>query len=1648
MDFIRVFKEAPESSINKSKLSYYMMIRLLSILGFTLFLHGTLSAQAQIYGNEWIDYSKTYYKFPVREYRFFRIPYSTLSANGLAETPVEHFQLWRDGKEEPIYTSVPNGLLPINGYIEFYGRANEGYSDSYLFDNPAFHMQPERSFFLDTAWYFLTVNPTGVNKRYETTENTVNTTTLQPDSFYMRIANGLSATTNINSGKPILIGGNLLRSSNWDEGESFISNRFDFTRTIEYNFTGLKAFMNGPGMSIEYATTGMTNLDREVVLKINNERFDSMPVSRYSSRLKRLDDIPMKGNIVNDAINFKFNSNNENIFDNNVVAKFYFIYPRQFYSNSQAPLAINLSANNQGNHLRISGLPNGNGTYLPVLYDFTNQKRYVGVIKPDTSLFVIEPSATDRFLAVGPQNPSYIRNVTSFKKINFRNFLQPENQGNYLIISHYLLGLGDEDQVAAYRSYRSSSQGGGYNAQIYDIDELAEQFCYGVRKNPLSIRRFILYAVDKFPVKPKMAFLIGSGANYFGYYRATNAAAREILNAIPTWGIPSSDNLLAARINSIPVPEIPIGRLAAISSAEIKIYLDKVKMYESLQRSKPNLPSQNDWRKKILHLIGGDDAYLANSVLSFHMGEYEKIIKQPMPGATVSQFTRPDNPDFASDLREVEKQISEGSGLITYFGHSSTSSIDFNMGSPELYSNSDGKFPVIIANGCRAGNIFDYNPQRLVTRESTISDKFIFAPNNGSISFISNSDLAAINYQNLLTREWYNAIATTRFGKTIGEIQHEALRRAYLRTGSIDKLNMFNIEQSVLHSDPAIVPFMATLPDFAVETSFINTHPSRVLTELDSVDLKVEFFNLGAAVVDEVLLTIERELPDGSTKLIYNQKHKNVFNKDSITITLGIKGLFEEGNGFIITRIDPANDWHEADKDNNVAITPFNLERNHIQPVYPYNFSIINSNAPTLKASTTNPLEVPFAYQFQLDTTALFNSELLIIKDTLSNGGVLAWQPDQSLKAGLVYYWRVTKANVPFSEQSPIFSFQYRPGDKNGFTQEHFFQHKQSIGKQIEMDESRQWTYMPKEHNIYVAHGIYSTSGTEETHFSITVNGEMLMRSACIGSSIIFNLFDSLTFEPVRNAPFGAYGSADSCLPGREYNFEFRYFNHTNRKKIMDFLEIIPKGTYVAARLVADRPYDSLLARHWKNDTLIYGKDNSLYHSLVKHGFYDLDSLNTARTFFFMFRKGDSSSFKPYSKFSRGVIERIHTSVYPTVTDKGGLLTSPWIGPSKTWKEAEWNIEKKPSLISGSPEINLQLWGRKSTGHIEMLKEWSTWNQTVPIGDIDADEYPHLQFRLLASGDYGMSTPQLRNWTFYYDPLPDGAWSGNDLFYLKKSNLAPLTDTLSLKLAFKNVSETMLDSTHVNVYIAELNGTPSLFHSTRFKTLQPNDTAILNIEKVFSMPEGNYQLLIEANESGKPKEQNYFNNRALIPIMVSGGPLSADPFRFDAIKAGRKVELKWEALENEKVDAYGIEHSTTGEVFKTIAQKVKHSGRRNELLQFSTLHDQPANGYNYYRVVIIHKDGSVKFSETRKIYFESENHVKAAPNPFNQYFILQPLDNTREWQLKIMDINGKLIRAEKGSGGTRIDMDNASDGIYLLHWSSGDKTQIIKILKQ
>ncbi len=275
----------------------------------------------------------------------------------------------------------------------------------------------------------------------------------------------------------------------------------------------------------------------------------------------------------------------------------------------------------------------------------------------------------------------------------------------------------------------------------------------------------------------------------------------EKLNLVPTFGNPASDNLLSAEGNSS-VPLTPIGRISAINKAEISVYLDKVKQYEQLQAIASPVIADKSWMKNVVHVTGASDNNTSDILLAALNG-HKVIIEDTSYAAKVSTFTK-NSADAVQQVSSIqlENLFKEGIGILTYFGHSSASTLEFNLDNPENYDN-QGKYPVFIVMGCNAGSFYNFNVARFSTKE-TISEKFVLAKDKGAIAFLASTHLGIVHYLDIYNSRNYKAMSATKYGATLGEIMDEAIKQVFVSTTENDFYARFQCEQFTLHGDPAL----------------------------------------------------------------------------------------------------------------------------------------------------------------------------------------------------------------------------------------------------------------------------------------------------------------------------------------------------------------------------------------------------------------------------------------------------------------------------------------------------------------------------------------------------------------------------------------------------------------------------------------------------------------------------------------------------------------------------------------------------------------------------------------------------------------------------------------------------------------------------
>lgn len=1420
-------------------------------------------AMAQ-FNNEWIDFNKTYYKFKVGRDSLYRIPAATLQSAGLGSVPAEHFQLWRNGEEVRIYTTVSTGAFGPNDYIEFWGRMNDGEKDTELFKDPDSHLNKKVSLHTDTAVYFLTVNPTGNNLRYVDAVNG-NPASMTPDAYFMRTVER-NYRTRMNRGKATVVS-EYVYSSAYDIGEGWTSNEASPCCDVVMEFSGLNVFTQGPANSVSLRVTAAgnaPNIDRDLRIRIFSNEVYRQPMTLFNYQKVNLTNLPLSLLLSVNQAPIYVNGTSAVATDRIVVGSISLTYPARYVFNNQKFFEFDVLPNPNGNFLSIVSF--NYGAVAPVLYDRTEGKRYVADIStPGQVKFVLPPSTVSRSMVLVNYEANSAMPVAALQQKNFTDFSNPSLHGNYLIVSHPALyddGNGT-NYVEQYRQYRSSIAGGSYNAKMYNIEELTDQFAYGIKQHPAAVRSFAAYARQQFGSVPQYLFIIGRGMNYVEHRNNEQRPLTKQINLVPTFGWPASDNLLTAAHGTV-TPLIRIGRLAAVNGTEVKGYLDKVVEYEQVQQQPTNSIASSGWMKNVLHVAGGKDS-AENALFVQYMNGYANIIRDTSFGASVETFSKTSTGVIQQENNQrIREILQNGVGFIGYFGHSSANTFEFNLSEPEQYNNA-GKYPFFNVSGCSAGDFYVYDPLRL-SGNKTISEKYVLAPNRGSIGFLADTHFGIPPFLNFYNIALYNAITRSLYGKTIGEQIQHTVNSLGGANPNVEFLYRIHLEEITLHGDPAIRVNHFDKPDYVIEDQLVKLSPGIITVADNSFELSVKMQNIGKAVNDTIRVVIQRLLDDGTTTVLYDRRIRGIHYADSILLDVPINPVTDKGRNRITITLDQDDAVDELFENNNTLTKEFYIFEDELRPVFPYQYAIVNQQNITYYASTANPLSDVRQYTMELDTTALFNSPYKKTYNNSGGGGIVEFNPtDINFVDGKVYYWRVSM--VPTGTQDVIWnsaSFVYLQNSTEGYNQSHYFQHVNSQFDDINLGTDRVFRFDRLQRSLTIRTGLFPYFNYDRINVNLDFN--QLELYGCIYNNIQIYVFDSTTLTPWRNQTvspgFGRFGSNAVCPNSATPNdptrifFEFPYNNPVYRKNAMDFLDLIPDGYYVAITNLGNRNTNNSFIQQWMDDTLTLGSGNSLYHKLKSIGFTEIDSFYRNLPFLYFYQKG-IASYAPTQVMGPRDSSHIDVSFPLFSTSTNGTITSPLLGPATAWQQLQWGgTSYDPDITKDTTAI--EVWGVRSDGLTERL---STVYQSrdTSISFIDAQTYPYLRLRMLNS-DKTYGTPyQLDYWRVRGDFVPEGAVAPN--LYFQMSDTVEQGAPIEFGLAFKNISSANFDSLlKVKLTITDRNNQVHVLPVPQRKALVSGDT----LKVIYTIESANFPglntLFIEFNPDDHQPEQSHYNN--------------------------------------------------------------------------------------------------------------------------------------------------------------------------------------------
>ncbi|MBK8502190.1 MAG: hypothetical protein IPL46_08265 [Saprospiraceae bacterium] len=1578
-----------------------------------------------LYGNEWINYDQEYVKIKVGQDGIYRITSQQLLAAGVPidQIDIATFRLFWLGVERRLLTSKATGIFSSDDYLEFYGEKNRSQVDRFLFNDPDRQMlNPEYGLTSDTSAYFLTWTP-GVSsaQRYVFQENNLDGPLPPKKEYYMhreKLVLHAAAFKNL-----LNIDG--VSYSTYGEGEGFGSRE-----GASGNFTigTSELAINSPDPILHVRMTGnpkphqvQINWNGSALLNLNfigSTLFDTT-VSLFDREIRNSNLITYSTSASSDKVAFGLVE---------------LTYQRRFSLNQQNTGFLQLEDVQSGAYLEINDF--NHAGQPPKVFDLTDGSVYIGTIEGNLLKLNLNPGSRIRQLVIIQQGQIII--PPSIQPIQFENL--QTSDANYIIISHRDLMQG-EDYVTQYRDYRASPAGGNYQAKVIEIQQLVDQFAYGVDKNPLSIKNFTNY-IKRSWSNPQFIFLIGKGLEY-RYGRIQD----EAFDYLPVFGIPGSDNLLTSELESS-VPLIPVGRLAARTPEQIKIYLDKIMVMEREINQAPQTIQARAWMKRILHLGGGIGTSQI-SLLRKNLDEMKEIIEiNSLQSEVFSWSIQSQNVIDFNENQTVINLINSGTIIKTYFGHGSVGTTQFNGWEDPQFLNNKDRYSVMIALGCHTGNLF--------TRELSLGEDNVLAQNKGASLYMATSGLGFLNALDVFGKEWYDLIGGSMINQPVGKVNQQVIRDNDKNLTPPVKTLM---QQIVLHGDPAFKISNLKGPDFTIDYQSVSFKPSIINSSLDSFEVSFDLYNLGILTNQGMEIIIIQQLPNGeqvplSTREITSSAFmtKMAFNLPVLK-EKDLKGLNKliieiNQNRQVSELPDPAaylNNILKSDAGEIGVRIP--IIANGVIPVSPLAYSIVSKNDIQLIASSANPLAGIQDYILQIDTTAKFTSSQKIEQRINQSGGLIKWNPNINWVENRTYYWRVTPDST--AEQSFAWansSFTYIPASPDGWCQTDYYQFLDDDGIGLDIEEDRKFHFSMGDNEIKI--------------FNVREDGELFTQFFFDGRQFSSPLksqlkagFSFIVINPVDQSWLVNDGSvAGSPIVSNASNlFTFDPRTAEGRQNMIRFIdEKVPVDHYVLMYSHLKDTTTSMRHEEWALDSLTYSEN--LFAALERRGAVLIRNMMYTGTvpynFFFQKNGGvlaEELALSPH--------DSILTSGQVSYLMTGGQFNSTIIGPAANWNEVSYDFQ-----YSDNPEDDqfvINVFGLSSLTSTPELLIADVPTAGAALTQISAIEYPFLRLEINSTDSIKRSSASLKNWKVLYDGLPDVAFDPS-AHYIFMSDTVMIGDELNLSFGVENVSLHDMDSLLVSCTVTN---SQNASQTTSYRNDPINGFGKGVISALFdtdTFSSGEHLLSVYLNPN-QDQPESYLGNNLLIqkfrvladltsPILdvtfdgihiMNRDIVSPQPLILISLKDENKSLLLKDSatfdimIKDPAGNTIKIESSDPEVLFSpaTTSENIATIELRKSF---------PVDGI--YQLIVQAKDVSGNLSGNNRLNIEFEiinrttaSHVVPYPNPFTEntrflYTITGTIPTS--FIIQIMTVDGSIVK--------EIDLSNQEPlriGTHLTEYS-------------
>jgi hypothetical protein len=183
-------------------------------------------------------------------------------------------------------------------------------------------------------------------------------------------------------------------------------------------------------------------------------------------------------------------------------------------------------------------------------------------------------------------------------------------------------------------------------------------------------------------------------------------------------------------------------------------------------------------------------------------------------------------------------------------------------------------------------------------------------------------------------------------------------------------------------------------------------------------------------------------------------------------------------------------------------------------------------------------------------------------------------------------------------------------------------------------------------------------------------------------------------------------------------------------------------------------------------------------------------------------------------------------------------------------------------------------------------------------------------------------------------------------------------------------------------------------------------------------------------------------------------PLPIELLYFNTICNEENVKLLWTTVSETNNDYYSVERSSNAIDWENVIN-VNGAGNSNQLINYQAWDNTPLYGLSFYRLKQTDFDGSYTYSEivtTDCNNSISENSIINTGQSNNMLFVEYFSIDDQPANIRLYNVQGQLIKtlievpSSEGINNFAIDINDISQGIYMLTASSSDKISAQKII--